>query len=548
MVKIIDLSLNVNILIMQVQDSSAEAFNVLVVCISFRILIALLLRSTFHPDEYYQTLEPAFYVSHDKKSWFELTWEWDYSMRSFNGIIHYILYFKLCKYLNMDGFRTAMVAGPRIMQAILSGVADYFYYKISLRISKKKSIATSCLFVHLLSWSSIYFYSRTLINVLESNLFIMYIYMSTNRDETSNGNKIIQKMNYNAIFRYPFIFRNMNYSMILLMVYTIHIRPTAFILFIPLTFMIVHNNASKTLYISKVLLFGFKYTLIIILAAALLTIIDCHFYGRRVYPPYSFYFINITRGFASTFFGDKPFYWYITSSIPAILGIFFPVFIYGIVFVRLDTKHYEFYWLLGLAFFVVVILSVVSKHKEIRFLLPILPIFHMYIGAVVERVFIHGAKTSRRIFMSYIAVGVVLQLIVTIYLLFFHQVGTEKSFSYLSDFVKRTYSTNSNVSIHILSPCHAFPGYSHITAPKINVLIQEPDCYPTLNYFTESQLFEQSSFKFWKQKLENSDMISDILISQIITAYRLPPNSQGTKFATIDNHKLKRYVSLSYFL
>ena len=159
---------------MQSNVSSSELLYILVVCVSFRILIASLIKSSFHPDEYYQTLEPSLYIIHNQQSFIELTWEWDYSIRSFNGIIHYILYFKFCKYLKIDGFHVVMVTGPRIIHAILSGLADYLYYKISLRISNKKSIATSCLFVHLLSWSSIYFYSRTLINVLESNLFIYF--------------------------------------------------------------------------------------------------------------------------------------------------------------------------------------------------------------------------------------------------------------------------------------------------------------------------------------------------------------------------------------
>ena len=535
---------------MQSNVSSSELLYILVVCVSFRILIASLIKSSFHPDEYYQTLEPSLYIVHNQQSFIELTWEWDYSIRSFNGIIHYILYFKFCKYLKIDGFHVVMVTGPRIIHAILSGLADYLYYKISLRISNKKSIATSCLFVHLLSWSSIYFYSRTLINVLESNLFIYFMYMST-YCKTVNGTRIVRKLSNNVIFMYPFTFTNMNYSMIVLMTYTVHIRPTAVLLFVPLTVMIAVGNISKKQNFSHLWLVVLEYSSIVIIATAVFTVIDCLFYGRKVYPPYSFYDINVARGFASTFFGQKPFYWYVTSAVPTILGIYYPVLLYGILFAKLETKHYEFYLLLSLAFFVVVMLSIVTKHKEIRFLLPILPLFHMYIGAIIEKVFFHGAKSLRRVFMFYLGIGVVLQLIASMYLLFYHQVGTEKSFEYLSGFVKRTYSSVSNVSVHILAPCHAFPGYSHLTVPGINVLLQEPDCYPSLNHFTESQLFEQSSFEFWQQKLETNnyfhenEIISDKLFYQRGNRYALSSKNQSegnNKLSMIENPKSKRYA------
>ena len=79
--------------------------------------------------------------------------------------------------------------------------------------------------------------------------------------------------------------------------------------------------------------------------------------------------------FQAARFGVSNWHWYFTQGLPVMLGLFTPLFVMGI------WKGYprELNTLLQGAVTFILALCI-SPHKEFRFLLPILPILHMFVA------------------------------------------------------------------------------------------------------------------------------------------------------------------------
>ena len=67
--------------------------------IAYRFLCVFLIQGSYHPDELYQSVEPAYrYVYEEGLE----TWEWsnEYKIRSYGLILLYIIYFYIVRLLH----------------------------------------------------------------------------------------------------------------------------------------------------------------------------------------------------------------------------------------------------------------------------------------------------------------------------------------------------------------------------------------------------------------------------------------------------------------
>ncbi|KAK7488449.1 hypothetical protein BaRGS_00020234 [Batillaria attramentaria] len=103
----------------------------------------------------------------------------------------------------------------------------------------------------------------------------------------------------------------------------------------------------------------------------LATIIDRVWYGQWVFVHFNFLAFNVLTG-GSAFYGSHPWHWYFTQGLPVVLGSHLLPFLLG---ARLASNKV----LLLLLVWTVGILSFLS-HKEMRFLLPVLPLAMHYCG------------------------------------------------------------------------------------------------------------------------------------------------------------------------
>lgn len=75
-----------------------------------------------------------------------------------------------------------------------------------------------------------------------------------------------------------------------------------------------------------------------------------------------------------------------------------------------------------------------------------------------------------------------LHIIVAIYLLTYHQGGTEQAYATILQDLQSHPNTSNGVQIIVLAPCYTFPGYSYLTGRDLsstNITLFAPHCaYP----------------------------------------------------------------------
>lgn len=209
---------------MQASTPSTLRFNTfylyIVLCI-YRIFNALIIQTQFDPDEYWQTLEPAYciafsqpVVSPDNPTTYNcaLTWEWTRRylspetsakhgfhtpfssffwnrilwgpIRSHVSILPTILFYNLIRYFQLDS--NFMVSkGPALLNAVIvAAPTDLSVYLIAYNVFKKKGFkdndySRSCawwaLFASVTSWFHGYALVRTYSNSMECMIIMVGI-------------------------------------------------------------------------------------------------------------------------------------------------------------------------------------------------------------------------------------------------------------------------------------------------------------------------------------------------------------------------------------
>ena len=369
--------------------------NPFLIALCYRICIILCFQNTnYHPDEFYQSTEAAYRVVYDNGF---KSWEWDksYQIRSYSLILPYIIYFYVLKLLNCD-FTLLIVNGPSIIQAIITAISDSCLYIIMNKFTQRylikdndndnnnnnksnkfwNSLPSWCLITHLCSWSWSFMGCRTLANTLETSLLLII-------------NKLLL-----CDKQYFWSFLSLGYIC--------YSRPTAVIptaltisayYYHIITTTLQKNNQYFLLESAiEFLINSCKFVVVFLIGSSICMIIDCYCTNQYNFSTFwNFYKFNIRENKAEVF-GVQEWHWYFQQGIPAILGLYSCIFV-SIIGVILYKGHnnnnhdnhnnnhqdkastvmctvFQFSSLLP------TILACVSSHKEIRFLLPMLPALH----------------------------------------------------------------------------------------------------------------------------------------------------------------------------
>jgi phosphatidylinositol glycan class B len=369
---------------------------IIVFVILYRAFWGLIIATSFVPDEYYQTIEPAFNLTFgDSDLGLSKTWEWndDYRIRSFVLLLPYLLFFQF-KRLLTDHFGvflpTIIVSrGPRLIQSLLTAYSDTLLYIIMQKISGSNYFAGLALIVHLLAWSASYCLSRTLANSTETALLIIGIYFfikETNLGDLreddikiiTDKNAAIQDIKNSDIAQPEMTTKPTFWKALLtpsisiaLVVITVHSRPTAVLFWAPLILL-------KTVYHKSPL----RYVFFECIPTGLFVFLSCigfdsYCYGEITITPYNFFRINISHNYAVLYYGAKPWYWNFSNGLPVMLGLYTPFLMYSFLF---TLQHTEAIVLELIAFLYIILLSSITAHQEYRFLLPCLPFLHIAVG------------------------------------------------------------------------------------------------------------------------------------------------------------------------
>ncbi|KAI4236231.1 MAG: hypothetical protein LQ352_008026, partial [Teloschistes flavicans] len=161
----------------------ATSQDVLLFLIALRILNALSIRTFFQPDEYFQSLEPAWEIAFGANSGAWITWEWKNHLRS---AIHptifaavYRLSAEISNVLRLtpDYRAELLLAAPKATQAVIAALGDYYTWKLGERVyGKGSSEAWTVLFLTVTSAWQWFCSTRTLSNCFETTLTVIALH------------------------------------------------------------------------------------------------------------------------------------------------------------------------------------------------------------------------------------------------------------------------------------------------------------------------------------------------------------------------------------
>lgn len=441
----------------------------------FRLVNALLIQTQFDPDEYWQTLEPAY--CHTFGDSCSLTWEWTRRAsrtslweRSLNGPVRshlailptYLLYTFLRLYHVDTPFMVSK--GPLLLNAVLIvAPTDYLVWYLG----GQRSSSRWSLFCSVTSWFQAYALVRTYSNSIETVLLMAGIALLRTQNKGSDA--------------LAFVLGGMSVA----------IRFTSLVAWLPLGVLFaLHNSESLK---SRLAYLIHPCAVCSLVGIGLSLMVDRWFYGFWTFPLLGNLHFNVVEGMGALY-GSHPFHWYLTSGIPAITGLMLPVLLYAVL--RPGPKDHL--WIVVTTY---ILLHSISAHKELRFLLPILPLLCIFSGKVLSDEFDLVLHPKRRLLRRLlIGLFLVVNPAAFLYLGMIHQRAPIDINKAIVHRIQK--GGKDDITVHYLMPCHSTPLYSHLHVRGVHVKAWHLDCSPTCRasetLVCESVAFERDPVAFVK--------------------------------------------------
>lgn len=191
---------------------------------------------------------------------------------------------------------------------------------------------------------------------------------------------------------------------------------------------------------------------------------------------FNFLNINVFKSI-SEYYGVHPFFWYFNSAFPLILTGFLPFFFFGcydLISTCLRTPTRNLFPLLS-AFFSMLTYSFL-KHKEERFIYPLMPFYSLLAGVGIYYLFLSRySKTVRALLLVALAINAAGSAYFTRF------VG--RGAIEVPKFLASELSGSKNARVFFLTWCHTAPLYSILFQEglELDYIHCEPPL-PSLNY------------------------------------------------------------------
>jgi phosphatidylinositol glycan class B len=434
---------------------SATAQDILLFLVAFRILNALTIRTFFQPDEFFQSLEPAWQMVFGKNSGAWITWvgavtnapasclltalqEWRNHLRSaIHPSIFGAVYWVSEVVAQALQFSPAardelLLAAPKTVQAAFAALNDYYTWKLAERIyGHDSSKAWAALALTVVSPWQWFCSTRTLSNCLETTLTVIALYNWPWHWSLSLGDKEgfqvdseglrIRDAGSPSQFHVDETTR-LRRALLLAAVATI-MRPTNVLIWATLallTFLqhessgwlvkipwtdqsawvnttswsFVPTRRERMTFFREILVCG---TAILLLSV----LVDRFYYQMWSFPPLNFLHFNVVQSL-SIFYGNNDWHYYLSQGYPLLLTTTLPFALVGIYqalqnTAALDTasatSRIMLSQLAAICLIVPLAFSLIS-HKEVRFIYPLLPALHI-LSASSLATFFEPALTQR---------------------------------------------------------------------------------------------------------------------------------------------------------
>ncbi|EXK95104.1 GPI mannosyltransferase 3 [Fusarium oxysporum f. sp. raphani 54005] len=508
--------------------------------IVIRLINAWWIATFFQPDEFFQSLEPAWDLAFGSRSGAWLTWEWKHQLRTslhpalFAGV-YLIADFISSRILPIGILRAAiLVAAPKALQAVIAGLGDWYTWQLAVSIyGANSNVSFFALFLQLFNPWQWYCSTRTFSNSLETTLTVMALYYWP-WELVSAAQTTKENPKPTPVLKSLWSLR----ASLCLAALAVVLRPTnvliwATIVFFTLTRISLQGSSPLTIstvfaLIREAILCG---SLILVISIAS----DRLYFGFWTFPAYNFLNFNLSKSLA-VFYGRNPWHYYILQGLPLICTTSLPFAIMALykssAFASSTSQSNTLKTLAYTVFTTIGALSLIS-HKEVRFIYPLLPALSILSAPVAASFFTFqpDATTNnprprpqiRNKHYLLAALGV--NVFLAGYLSFFHQTAPLNVLTYLRHEYERIHpdsvqlAQTSRFSVGpgkdeelfalFLMPCHSTPWRSHLVYPGLRAyaltceppLHTEPNTRERENYRDEADRFYDNPIPFLTSEL-----------------------------------------------
>ncbi|KAL4781353.1 Alg9-like mannosyltransferase family-domain-containing protein [Aspergillus varians] len=535
--------------------------NVLVFLVAFRLVNSLAVRTFFQPDEFFQSLEPAWKIAFGETQGPWITWEWEYQLRSsLHPLIFAAVYSVADLVARTLGLLPAsradlLIAAPGITQAIVAAVGDFYTWKLARYIYGNRSLESwATLALTVVSPWQWFCSTRTLSNCLETTITIVALYLwpwvlALNPRATA-GPTTSQNARSVSISRLR--------QCLLLAAFVCILRPTNVIIWISLASVALLRSTwtERQILAREALLCGSS-------ILALSSVVDRFFYGFWTFPPLRFLYFNVAQSLA-VFYGQNDWSYYASQGYPLLLTTALPFALVGLYRtlkyppLLADGKSSILVQLASISLAMPALLSVIT-HKEVRFIYPLLPALHIISASPLVDFFFPALQTTdrrhipRRLTLIFL---LLVNFVIATYTTLFHASGVISVLSYLRDQHQihgaanihsapdqATPFTYGGITAGFLMPCHSTPWRSHLVEPTIHAWALS--CEPPVNLSEEEKavyLDEADQFYENPNQFLRDNMVGGMRQIPRRPSYATPPSAQRSPTQFYPPHEWPDYL------
>lgn len=435
----------------------------------FRILNALSIKTFFQPDEYFQSLEPAWQLAFGPTSGAWITWEWTQGLRS---SIHPYLFALVYRFstgirelVQLTPYQHAevLIFLPKVTQAIFAAVLDLFTWRLAGYVYRdEQQISITALILTVASPWQWFCSTRTFSNCIETTLTAVALDLTFRSWKTASGRMGSLQQHV---------------SLVIAAIACI-LRPTNGIIWSTILGLLVFDDCS----IRKFGSFVVTATTCGIAVLALSLGIDASYYGKAIFPPLQFLYFNLAQSLA-IFYGSNRRDYYFTEGLPLLLTTALPFGLIGL-WQSLRSAARQFglrpRFILTMAVLTSVLALSCISHKEVRFIYPLLPILHVLAAKPFAHFFTPPRPTTIfKTILLLLLLGV--NIFIAAYTTQVHQRGVVDVVHFLRHEQEShlTASPPTNITAAFLMPCHSTPWRSHLVYPEISAWALT--CEPPIN-------------------------------------------------------------------
>ncbi|KAL3428269.1 alg9-like mannosyltransferase [Phlyctema vagabunda] len=380
------------------------ARDILKVLLVLRFVNALCIGTFFQPDEYFQSQEPAWQMAFGTESGAWITWEWHKQLRSsLHPAIFAAFYYGCTKVMRalsfFPQFQAILLAVlPNSLQSLIAGLGDYYTWRLAEKLYGTGSDAAwTALMMSIFSPWQWFCSTRTFSNCLETTLTIAALHFwpwkmagGDEADRSRAKSTSPPKQDDEGLFQSTASVNSLRVSLLSAALACI-LRPTNLMLWfsiIPLTVFRPFLQGQSRIQPQDYLIILREAVLCGTTILLLSGVSDRLYFGEWTFPPYQWLTFNITQDLA-VFYGSMPFHYYLSQGLPLLLTTYLP-FLVAAPFLSTPTQSTKTqnisFILTATVASTLAIMSLIA-HKEVRFIYPLLPIFHILLAPTITGFF-----------------------------------------------------------------------------------------------------------------------------------------------------------------